>query len=238
MIIDGFTLFGSWPGLPYEHSAEELISGLERFKIDRACTLSSQSIFFHADDGNKTTRQVCASSPRLVPIGVADPRVAGIAQLEYCRENKFGLMALFPDTQQWSLDNIVLEPLLKAISDAGMPLIIEAKNDGDTSRIYKLVADLPLPVIFHEVSLLTLSEAIGVLRARPNSYLGTRLLCGADTIEILVDEVGADRLIFTSRYPISCFSSAYLTAKFAGIDDTARQAIMGGNLARLIDSAN
>lgn len=237
MIIDGFTLFGSWPGLPYEHSAEELISGLERFKIDRACTISSQSIFFHADDGNRTTQQVCENSTRLVAIGAADPRVDGIAQLEYCREHKFRMMALFPNTQQWSLDNITIKPLLKAISEAGMPLIIEAKNDGDVSRIFNLVADLPLPVIFHEVSLQTLSEAIAVLRSRPDTYLGTRLLCGADTIEILVDEFGADRLIFTSRYPISCFSSAFLTATYAKIDDAARQAIMGGNIARLIASA-
>ena len=53
MLIDGFTLFGSWPGLPYDHPVEELVAGLGRFKLDRACTLSSQGIFFDAAAGNE-----------------------------------------------------------------------------------------------------------------------------------------------------------------------------------------
>ena len=234
MLIDGFTLFGSWPGLPYEHSVEELVSGLDRFKIERACTLSSQGIFFHADDGNRTTEAVCRQNDRLVPIGTADPRMGACEQIEFCRQHGFRLMALFPDTQEWSLHNVNVTSILQCMAEAGMAVLIEAKYDGDASVILDRLGDLPLPVMLHEVSLRTLSEAMAVLRTRPNTFLGTRLLCGADTIELLCQEIGADRLIFTSRYPISCFSSAFLTAKFAGIDDAERLAMMGGNLARLL----
>ena len=115
-----------------------------------------------------------------------------------------------------------------------MALLIEAGRDGDASLVLQATRDLPLPVMLLDVSLRTLTEAMSVLRARPHTYLSTRLLCGGDTIEYLVREIGADRLIFSSRFPISCFSSAFLTATYSAINDTERAAVMGGNMANLI----
>lgn len=234
MVIDGFTIFGSWPGVPYYHQVEELIAGLTSFKLDRACTLSSKGIFFDAAAGNETTAMVCQEYPHLIPIGIADPRINGVEQVQYCLQQGFRMMALFPRAQGWSLDSLPARAVLEAINCAKLPVLIEASQENDPSIIYAATRDLSMPIILHDVSLATLTEAMQVLCARPDTYLGTRLLCGGDTIEYIANTLGAERLIFTSRFPISCFSSAFLTAKYSDISDEARSAIMGGNILRLL----
>lgn len=237
MVIDGFTLFGSWPGLPYDHQVEELVAGLAKFKLDRACTLSSKGIFFDAAAGNETTCAICQEHTNLSPIGVADPRIDGVKQVDFCQERNFPVMAMFPVAQGWSVQSIAAKAVIRRIAEANLPLLIEARREGDATQILEATAGYTMPVVLLDVSLPILTEAMAVLRERPQTYLSTRLLCGGDTIELLAQEIGADRLIFTSRYPINCFSSAFLTAKFASISDQDRRAIMGDNMARLLGIA-
>ena len=237
MVIDGFTIFGSWPGQPEDHPVEQLIEGLERYKLQYACSLCADSIYLDADAGNDATCAACERDKRLIPIGTADPRVGSFNQVCACADRCFKLMALFPLSQGWSLESITAKTLLKEIDAAKLSLIVEAGKSGCPSQVLQAVGDLPMPVILLDVSLPVLAEAMAVLKARPNTYLTTRLLSGGDTIEYLCEEVGADRLIYASRYPVSCFSSAFLTAKFATISDADRNAIMGDTMAKLIGLA-
>ncbi|MHB9130947.1 MAG: amidohydrolase family protein [Armatimonadota bacterium] len=234
MLIDSFTLFGSWPGLPYDHPIEHLISGLEHHKLDRACTLSTKGIFFDAAAGNQETWTVCQQDARLIPIGVADPRVGGEEQVRYCQSQGFKVMAMFPGTQGWSVSNVMTRRMLRFLDEAGLPVMIEAGSEGDATKVLEALQGLTLSIIFLDVSLYNLAEAMTIVQMRPNTYLSTRLLCGGDTIESLVQSVGVDKLIFSSRFPTNCFSSAFLTAKFAMITDADRTAIMGGNMERLL----
>jgi len=234
MVIDGFTIFGNWPGQPEDHPIEQLLEGLERYKIDRACMLSANSIFLDAQMGNDATWEACRRDTRLVPIGTADPRIGGVEQAQACRERGIKLLALFPASQGWSLDSLTAKNVLQQAAESDTAVIIEAGHSGDPSRILANMADHSMPVILLDVSLPVLSEAMAVLNARANTYLTTRLLTGGDTIEYLCQTVGAGKLLFTSRYPVSCFSSAFLTAKFATISDDDRNGIMGGNMAKLL----
>lgn len=237
MVIDGFTIFGSWPGQPKDHPVQELVEGLERHKLDRACTLSANGIYLDAGSGNDATWEACQADQRLVPIGTADPRIGGEEQVEKCRARGMKLLALFPDSQGWSLDSITARAVLAKAVEARMVVGIESGRSGDPSRILSSMENNDNPLILLDVSLPVLSEAIAVINARPNTYLTTRLLAGGDTIEFLCQTVGAGCLLFASRYPVSCFSSAFLTAKFAMINDADRDAIMGGNMARLLGIA-
>ncbi|MHB9024459.1 MAG: amidohydrolase family protein [Armatimonadota bacterium] len=236
MLIDGFTLFGSWPGLPYDHPIEHLLNGLDRHKLDRACTLATQGIYFDDAAGNETTWNACKGDARLVPIGVADPRDGGLDQVALCKERGFKLMALFPDAQGWSVSGIVARRLFRLLSEAGLPVLIQAGNDGDATAILEVTQGMDMPIILQDVSVRTLNEALTVAQLRPQTFLSTRLLCGGDTIEYLVQTLGHEALIFSSQFPISCFSSAFLTAQYATITDAARQAIMGGNMEKLLQA--
>ena len=238
MVIDGFTVIGSWPGLPDEHPVEELVEGLKRHKLDYACALSANSIFLDARGGNLATLTACRQDKRLIPIGVADPRVDGAQQVDACVENGFKLMALFPASQGWSFATILAKSTLQRLAAAQLAVLVEIAGEGEASEVLRVTGDLDFPLILLDVNLYTLAEAVSVMLVRPQAYLTTRLLCGGDTIEYLAQRVGADRLIFTSRFPVSCFSSAFLTAKFASLGDNERNAIMGGNMAALLGRTN
>lgn len=233
MLIDGFTVFGTWPGLHQSHPVDDLLAGLQRHKLERACTLSSTGIFLDAATGNTATLAACQADPRLIPIGTADPRVGGLEQVEQCKAQGFRLMALFPAMQGWSIAGLGAKALLRRIDELQLPLMVEANSDGDATRIYEALGDLTMPLLLLDVGLPTLSEAIAVMQARPATYLTTRLLTGGDTIELLVGQVGADRLIFASRFPMSCYSSAFLTAQYATLKDDERAKVMGNNLMAL-----
>ncbi|HOF87815.1 MAG TPA: amidohydrolase family protein [Armatimonadota bacterium] len=237
MLIDGFTVFGTWPGLQKSHPVDELITGLQKHKLGRACTLPSTGIFLDAASGNAATLAACAQDARLIPIGTADPRVGGVGQVNQCQDQGFTLIALFPQSQGWAIESLPAQTLLRRIAELEMPLLIEAGGTGDASRIYHAVADLTMPLLLLDVSLPTLTEAIAVMQARPNTFLTTRLLTGGDTIERLAAEVGADRLVFASRFPMSSYSSAFLTAQYAALKDDERQAVMGNNLMTLLKVA-
>ena len=234
MVIDGFTVIGSWPGLPDDHPVDHLISGLDRYKLDRACALMANSIFLDALGGNAATAATCRQDPRLVPIGVADPRVNGVELVDTWARQGFRLMAAFPASQGWSLATILAKTMFQRLAETKQVLFIEAGGEGAASEILRATGELSLPIILHDVTLFTLAEAMSVMQARPQTYISTRLLCGGDTIEYITQQLGADRLIFTSRFPVSCFSSAFLTAKFANLNDADRNAVMGGNMARLL----
>lgn len=235
MLIDGFTVFGTWPGLHASHPVDELIEGITKYKLERACTMSSSAIFLDAALGNDATAAACKQDARLIPIGVADPRIDGIAQVDRCKASGFRMVALFPASQGWSLGNIVAKQVIDHIADAGLPLMIEAGREGDASAVLAAVADITIPVLLLDVSLPNLSEAMAVLRARPNTYLTTRLLTGGDTIETLAGAVGADRLVFASRFPMSCYSSAFLNAQYANLSNEDRAKVMGNNLMTIFE---
>ena len=124
MLIDGFTLFGSWPGMPFDHPVEHLISGLEKYRLDRACALSTTGIFLDAAAGNAATYAASRQDARLIPIGVADPRVNGVAQAEFCKEQGFRVVALFPTAQGWSLGNLAATQLLARLNALELPVMI------------------------------------------------------------------------------------------------------------------
>jgi predicted TIM-barrel fold metal-dependent hydrolase len=234
MIIDGFTLYGSWPGYNEYHPISKIIEAVEKFKLDYACALSSQGIFVDALTGNTNTINDCKTDPRLIPIGTADPRNNGIENIEFCQQNKIRLMALFPNTQGWQPTTLSARSLIEKISSAGMTLMIESSMEGNASAIYTSLIGLDIPVILLDVSLRNLKEAVAVIERRPNTYLASRLLAGGDTIEMLSKTIGSDKVIYNSRFPLSCFSSSFLTAKYATISESDRNLIMGTNMANFL----
>ncbi len=234
MIIDGFTLYGSWPGYNEYHPISKIIEAVDKFKIDFACAISSQGIFVDALTGNKNTLNDCSTDKRLIPIGTADPRYSGIENVDFCQQYNIKLMALFPNTQSWLPTTLSARNLIEKISSSGMTMIIESKEEGNASSIYTSLIGLDMPVILLDVNLRNLTEAISVIERRPNTYLASRLLAGGDTIEMLSKTIGSDKLIYNSRFPLSCFSSSFLTAKYAIISESDRNAVMGENMSKFI----
>jgi predicted TIM-barrel fold metal-dependent hydrolase len=98
----------------------------------------------------------------------------------------------------------------------------------------KLTRILDYPVIVLGCTYSLLSEFIVSARENKNLYVETRLLTSPDALEVLVEKIGADRLIFGSGTPLEYFHASYRMVETAGISEKDKDLILGGNILRII----
>ncbi len=146
-----------------------------------------------------------------------------------------GVRALraFPDEHRYVLDRLTFGPLLDVLAAHRIPLFVK-QNIVDIGR---LLAECPgLIVVAMNVGPHSLERYVRpLLDAFPTLYLETSHYLSAGLIEGHVDRYGAGRLLFGSGYPDVAAGAALLRLAHAEIDDGAKAAIAGGNLARLLE---
>ena len=71
----------------------------------------------------------------------------------------------------------------------------------------------------------------------PNVYLSTRLLIGPGTIDVAVECLGPERLVFGSHAPLEYQAAALQTLEAAGLTAGQRDLISHANAARLLAGA-
>ncbi|MCX7591267.1 MAG: hypothetical protein N2255_06520, partial [Kiritimatiellae bacterium] len=113
-IIECNSVFGHWPMARRDVSLDKLLEVLDTLGIALAVTTSLKGVFYDHEAGNAETLFVCGKHPRLIPAATINPRHY------HTRENVpgklvqsgFRLLRLFPQVQNWSVHNIVLERIL------------------------------------------------------------------------------------------------------------------------------
>ena len=235
-VIDANTLFGFWTTRPVDVSLQSLLTVLDKHQVDRACTISTKGLFSDHHEGNDQTWQAAQQDKRLIPVATVDPgRYLGVA--EEIRERAaqgFPLFALFPESQEWSAGSACLTPVVAALAAAKKPVMVEARQPGAPCAVGKAFTGTQIPVILMGVGSDNLAEALAVAKEQPNVYLETHLLNTLGGLELVASEVGADRLIFGSRAPLHYFSSSFLLVKYSGLSEDDKNAVLGGNLSRLL----
>ena len=236
-IRDVNTFFGFWASRPIDISLATLSGILDKHKVARAATLSTVGIFMDCRRGNDLTWQAAQDDPRLLPTGTIDPRggLRCMEELAERAEQGFRLFALFPETQEWSLEHACCAEALRAAGEAGFPVMIEAAQSGAPTIIARLAEQSGARVILSHIGYRNLGEALMVMKNNPNVLLETHMLTSVDGIERMVDEVGSERLLFGSGAPLKYFSSAYLRLRFADLPAGERAAVLAGNFERLLE---
>jgi len=238
-IRDVFTVFGFWTSRPVDVSLEALCAILDKQAVARAATLATVGIFVDSRRGNDLTWQAAQDDARLVPIGVVDPRggTRCIEELAERAEQGFQIFALFPETQGWSLDHACLAEALRLAAKAGAVVMVEAGQQGAPTLVGRLAERSDARVILSRVGYHNLGETLMVMKSSARIFVETHMLASTDALEMAVDEVGSDRLLFGSCAPLRYFSSAYLRVRFADVAEAERAAVLGGNFARLLEQS-
>jgi predicted TIM-barrel fold metal-dependent hydrolase len=236
-IGDANTLFGFWTSRQADLSPSVLKGVLDRHEVAFACTLSTVGIFYDFAAGNRQTLEVCADDERLLPAGTVDPRqYFGCAQeIAGARERGLRMLSLFPETQGWSPGMACFGEVAQQTAQEGLPLMVECGAAGTASEVVRATQDLELPVVLSGVGQGNLAEAVAAVKQRKRTYLETHALSGTGAVEAVVEQVGAERLVFGSRSPLHYFSSAYLRLKYAVLKEADLAAASGENLAALLE---
>jgi predicted TIM-barrel fold metal-dependent hydrolase len=236
VVIDLYTVFGFWAHRRVDVSLETLLGLMEKQKVARAATLSTEGILFDHRQGNETTARVCQEHPTLIPLATINPRAASDhpAEVKRCCDRGCKLFVLFPEHQGWEVESAEARACLAAVAEAGAAVMIEAAEPGAPTAVLRAVDSLALPIVLAGVNYRNLAEAIAVLRQNERFQVETHQLAAVGALETLAGEVGAARLLFGSRSPLHYYSSAYLTVRYSGLSDDDKAAVLGGNAARLL----
>lgn len=234
-IIDANTIFGPWPIVRADMSVERLVKALVNHGVSKAFTLSTVGIMHNAGDGNGETLRNCADQNTLIPVATIDPRgyFGPAGMLGKIIEQGFKMFRFYPLLQDWPLDHAAFCDVLDEIEELNVPVMVQARDTGNPSALARILGNRKTIFILEGISFENMAEAVSVMKKHENVMCETRELRVPGALRFLVDQVGADRIVFGSGCLRSSLASALGYVMDAEISDDAKAAIFGGNIKRI-----
>jgi len=239
LIVDANTVFGSYPKRKIDASLKNLLKTLDLHGIEKVLTASLKGAFYSYEEGNGETLKACYMDERLIPLATVDPRrfLGGRREIENLVEQGFKGLRLFREFQGYPLDYSPVIEIAENMKGLGVPLLVPCNEYGCITILSRLTADKDYPVIILGCTYSLLSEFIVSARRNRNLCVETRLLASTDAVEVLVEKIGASRLIFGSGILLEYFNASYRMIESAGISEEDKDLILGGNILRIIKEA-
>jgi predicted TIM-barrel fold metal-dependent hydrolase len=235
-IIDANTVFGPWPMVRADMPAERLATALKSHGVSASLAISTIGALHNHSDGNVETLRICSEVRTLLPVATIDPRgyFGPASVVTALAEQGFKMFRFFPLLQDWSLDHAAFGDVLDAIEMVGKPVMVQARQTGCPSAMARSVGSRTIPIILEGISYENMAEAVSVMRNKPNFFVDTRELRVPGALRFLVDQVGAERVVFGSGCLRNSLASALGYITDSEIGDEAKAAIFGGNIKRLL----
>lgn len=235
-IIDANTVFGPWPTVRSDMSVERLVKALESHGVSRALAISTFGPLHSHGDGNAETLRVCKEHPMLMPVATIDPRghFGPPGMPSKLAEQGFRMFRFFPMLQEWRLDHITFCELLDELETIGLPIMMQARETGYPTALVKSLDGHKATFILEGITFENMAEAVSVMRKHRNVLADTRELRVPAALRFLVDQIGADRVVFGSGCLRSSLASAIGYVMDAEIGDEPKAKILAGNMKRLL----
>lgn len=238
-VLDCNCLFGPWPRAPLDASFVTVMDLLARAGIGAAVVGSLRVILGSAGTGNLDVLRACAARPNLIP--AAGLRLREELDLEgrvdWCAEQGFRLLRLYPEYEGWPPGFRPLELALEHAARLGLPVHLTLQQPGEFTTLGSVLARTGATLIAAGVNVShtpLLSEAVAVCGDCPGLRLETSRLEGADTVDILCETLGPDRLVFGTGLPFVYPSSALALIACSRLPERDRRMILRENLLQLL----
>lgn len=235
-IIDSNTIFGPWPLVRADMPVERLVNALKKHRVSKALAISTVGMLHSHGDGNNETLRLCAEEEMLIPVATIDPRgyFGPPGMVARLAEQGFKMFRFFPVLQGWELDHSAFGDVLTELDTVGLPVMVQARKQGNASVLAGYLFGRSNVFILEGVSFENMAEAVSVMRKFDNLWVDTRELRVPGALRFLVDQVGADRVVFGSGSLRSSFAAAYAYVVESEISDEDKAKILSGNMGRLL----
>ncbi len=216
----------------------ELLAEMDRAGIERALVRHAWSLEWDAVEGNNAMLGVAANEERISPCLAALPPAT--RELPPPREwakaiaEVGGAVRLFPKEHQYLLNDDTVGPLLDALGEEHVPVLVHI-GETDWGQLGTLLAQYPavnfiVLGVYYRVDryMYPLLERYGNLHVESGTYGPHR------GIEAVCERFGAERLIFGTNLPELEVGGSISMVTYANVSDEEKQLIAGGNLSKLL----
>jgi len=239
--FDGCSMIG-WRAARHPETIwhpDDFLRDYEYYGINAALVHHAVAVQYHQDYGNRRLLEEIADRPRLIPEWVLLPHhTHEIAPPDELIPEmlELGVRAarLYPKTHGFPTSDDICGPLLGALQERRIPLFIDVA-ELDVAAAAQLCERYPeLPVVLCGVGWGVDRALEPALDRAPNLHVETHFFQGHRAYERIVNQVGAERLIFGTGLPDCSPGAAMMMCQYEDISDEDRVKIAGGNLLRLL----
>lgn len=234
--LDCDVLVGAWPRrADLDLSPPAVAERLSAARIESALVCSGRGAWFDDIEGNDETIAAAARHGWLAA-GTINLRNALRAEAELDRLAAAGVrvLRLFGPLQGCEPGFPGYSHVIEAAVARRMVLLVE----GDLRALWRAFAGRDANVVFLDAHAYHVADFVLAARHEPGFVASTRLLNAPDSIERVAGELGAARLAFGSRTPLSETSPSLLRMRHARLSGEDWAAVAGGTLRRLLEVAS
>lgn len=226
---------------PVAATAGRLLGHMDRAGVRRALVWHVGQHDGFPGTGNEMLTEAIAGQERLTACWTLLPtccRELGGLDEFFGRAGEAHVRALraFPAHHRFLLRREAVGDILQRMIEIHMPLMVRVPGDVSWESLYDLLAGMPdLTVILTGMGCWGTDRLFRPLLDRyPNVYVETSSYITDGGIEAFVERYGGGRMLFGSDFPDRYLGAMMLAIAHAEISDSAKQAIAGGNLDRLL----
>jgi predicted TIM-barrel fold metal-dependent hydrolase len=222
-------------------TAEEWIGHMDRLSIARALVrtdfeeMDTDPLF-----SNRQLFEACARSEAMVPCPVVLPRGHGDVppereQIDELLARGSGAVTVRPGQDGWSTAEWCAGTLFGLLEERRIPVLCRSAALG-----FEAVADLAarhprLPIVLFHLGYRTQRVLFALLKAFANISVAVGSPYSVHQgLEMLVDQVGPERLLFGSGFPDAEPTASITMLAYSGLGEADKRLVGSGNLDRMI----
>ena len=236
LVIDSNTAFGISPSNGADLSQERLLKELHAHGITAALSFSMR----RWTEGNSESLAVSKANPTILPVATINPKryLGWREEVNRCLKEEFVCFRFFPSDADpelsFEVSSAPFQMILDQLAPSKVPIMLSADGQETPTKIAQATVEYRGPVILADIHYMWAAEVMAVMQRYDHIYAEThRLLATPKALEIFVQEVGAERLLFGSgacRHPIQSPLNAILQADVSPED---KRLVLGQNACRL-----
>lgn len=228
-----------------QNNADGMIAAMDAAGVSTACISSHLAITGDWQRGNILTSEALRKYPdRFVGHVVVNPNEPGLIKSElnrYFNEFSFRAIKIVPDTHMQPVTGSGYEPVWEFAAE-NKRLVLSHTFHGsafDDPQMFGEIArrypDLPIMIVHSGALTAAFDGAIRLANEYPNILLDISgsYITGA-WIKKMVEEVGKDRIIFSSDIPFIDLRYSLGRVLYSGMSFDQQKAVLGENIARLL----
>lgn len=244
MIIDSFALLGT-SVFGYSATREDLLRAMDEAQVERAVVCPARPREYHLGPANDALAVEVSDDERLIGFARVDPNLGNDAAAEAERAlGELGLMGLFlhPWEETFRVSAPAVGATVEVARTAGVPVLIAAGYPwlSEGLQVGELAARFPDVAFIAtnggqlNISGLGQTDIELAMERCPNLHLQTAGVYREDFLENVVERFGADRLLFSSGFPITDPRLEVQRPRSMHVDEGVQAAVLGENAGRIL----